>query len=279
MEHKILGLIPSRARGTAPIVAKKMLPFCETIVIYGRDVPYSDRNLPDRVYLMDQPEEWGLNGVRNKMTELFMNSHADVMLQVDDDLDFPSTMIPNILSTLFAYVSVGAAAGQSRVIHHWNEDIKSNGPYRLDGLVSQMFAVKKTAVNDMMGAYDDGPFGPNNVLEDLLFSVRMWTQGWALLRVHLPDVYVTPTISRLNKSVGSGGQPVSEREAGMDEAIAFMSDEVAGPDGVLKFIRPKYLQKSKQKSFNVRYNYINMVRNVKARWGFQGYTDNKGRSF
>lgn len=277
MIKRLAIFIPTRERDCALQLANQVAEEAEYVYVLGRDVKFNPAELHPSVKFIKRTDYCGLACVRNMICSIALNdTDAKYILMIDDDVRFDNVLIPYLIDMINMFPGVAGVGSSSRVTQYWSRDVVANGPYTMGGISTQMALFRASAVRELYRLYDSRPFGNLNALDDLRFGVRLWHHGFPLLRTNDPDMVHQVIVPHTIRRESQGGQPIKERSDQLPEAIKELQ-QYCGETGVLKTARVRWNEKTKQNHQNVRYNYEQMCKNAIARWGEQGYRDNKGR--
>lgn len=277
MASKVVAFIPTRERSFALELAKQVAPLVDKLYVLGKRVKFDISKLPSYIEYIERPPYNGIADARNMAVNIAVKENADYVLMLDDDVKFNDDLIGFMKTGIETFPCVGAVASSSRVMYHWAETAQTqpNIPFRMDGMASQ-FALYRLETLVEIGGNSCAPFGSVNTMEDLYSSLLMWENGWAILKTHHPDMCHNVIVARTSKSADMGGQPVSERNELMLDAVKQL-DQFRGEGHVLRSISLRWNPRKQQYKHFLRYDYDQMCRNVLDRWGIQGYSDNRGR--
>src|SRR3972149_5065905 len=167
---KILAGIPTRRRSTAGKIADQLGPFADKVVVVsqGADV----RVTRSDIKIIERPE-LGICAPRNFLADLAIQGNYDLLLQIDDDVNFSDEVIKAILRNFAKFPRLGAISSDYRAGAHWNESLKANKEFRISGVASQLWAVSVPALANVMDRFLEPPFHID-ALEDIRFSVKLW---------------------------------------------------------------------------------------------------------
>lgn len=272
---KILAGIPTRRRSTSGKIATQLAPYMDEILIVSQKAEVT--SVPSNVHVTERPE-LGICAPRNYLAE-WATKHAecDLLFQVDDDINFPDSVIENMIHIAAKYPQIGAISSDYRAGAHWSKELKSSTDFRIHGVASQLWAVSIPALIAVMDSYDEPAFFID-ALEDIRFSVKLWSLGYPVVRLHLGEkVTHSPFVARLSKTNEQGGQYIEERNASMEEAIEAMQP-FCGSGQVLRFLKSNYKNPNDIR-YRIGYNYAEMTIRSVNKHGYMGYEDSKGRRF
>lgn len=271
---KILAGIPTRRRSTAGKIATQIAPFVDKVVVASQKAEVT--SVPSSVHVVELPE-LGICAPRNYFAGLATQGNYDLLFQVDDDINFPDEVIASIIHIAINYPNIGAISSDYRAGAHWNKDLEVNQDFRITGVASQLWAVTVPALLDVMNSYSEPPFYID-ALEDIRFSVKLWSLGYPVVRLHMGEAVThSPFVARLTKTNEQGGQYIEERNASMEKAIDEMQP-FCGHSEVLRFLKINTKDPDNLR-YRIGYNYPAMIRRSYHKHGFMGYADSKGREF
>ena len=271
---KVLAGIPTRRRSTAGRAAMQVSTFVDKVVIVSQKAEIT--SIPSNGEVIER-QELGICAPRNFLADLAIQGNYDLLLQIDDDVNFSDEVIKAILRNFAKFPKLGAISSDYRAGAHWNESLKANKEFRISGVASQLWAVSVPALANVMDRFLEPPFHID-ALEDIRFSVKLWHLGHPVVRLHMGEgVTHSPFVARLSKTNEQGGQYISERNASMEQAIEEMQP-FCGHDQVLRFLNVNDKDPDNLK-YRIGYNYNEMtIRSINSH-GYMGYSDSKGRVF
>ena len=271
---KVLIGIPTRRRSTAGKIAMQISPFADKIAIISQKAEIT--SVPANGEIFERPE-LGICAPRNFLAEMAIAGKYDLLFQIDDDINFNDSVIEAILRAFSNFPRLGAVSSDYRAGAHWNKDLQVNQEFRISGVASQLWAVSVTALKDVCDEFDEQPFHID-ALEDIRFSVKLWSLGHPVVRIHLgEEVTHSPFVARLSKTNEQGGQYISERNASMQKAINEMQ-VFCGAGEVLRFLNVNDKDPNNLK-YRIRYDYDEMTIRSINHHGYMGYSDSKRRVF
>jgi GT2 family glycosyltransferase len=219
-----------------------------------------------KVIVAEYDTDIGMKAARNILFDYALRNKYDYIIQADDDLWFKPFILEQMLAEIEEYPWIGSISSEARVYANWQKDLISSHDFVLIPNPSQLWIIRMKVIREIGMLVLD-------VLEDVELGLRMWGKGWAVTRLHLGVQYThNPVISRLKKGDDQGGQPVSLRNRLIPSSVEFINKYHGA---VLRYLRLP--PPGSNRSFLVGYNWDEMCKRVRDRWGSVGYKDNSGK--
>jgi len=267
----VVAVIPTRERPTAGPIAEAIAPYVHKVLLIAHKADLPRQLAFDNIEVLPQKRP-GLRNARNIGLQVAADLGAQYVLFSDDDVVFKPELLPQLFDIAHACPQTAIVSSAPRAFFYQleikeEEKRKPGGhPFILSPIGRQLAVYRLKTVQEI------GDFRLET-MEDLEWGMRAWSAGWAVVQAKKVDHGVS--IPRLGPKK-YGGQPVVERDEQMPKSCGYMQEQYAVPGGVLKHLRMREVVKDGP-AFSIAYNWPEMTRRVRERWGEMGFADSRGR--
>lgn len=175
---RVLGVIPTANRTTAPSVANSIAPICDSVFILAKkcQLPKGDYSIIYR----DGTEWEPMNMARQLAVELAIKNDYDYVFIADDDIKPNAKLLQCMLYTMTEEPRLGAICSPSTVLYHWSKTITTSHNWLISPDLSQLSLLRVKLIRELEPVYAREV----ETLNDRVLALRLWDIGIPVVRLH-----------------------------------------------------------------------------------------------